>query len=219
MIDLYYNVGTNLARFCFKLFGRWDVEGVEAIPPKGPLIVVSNHLSNADPPVLVASLPRQLNFMAKRSLFVNPVISHFMRGVGAHPVSREGSDIDALRWNLNILNHDQPVVLFPEGTRSLGEGMRRGLPGVAYIGVKSQAPILPVAITGTENILGWWRIAFPMCRFKVKIGDPFTLPSIDGRLTRPMLANLTDMIMGRIAALLPQSYRGYYAVEEAGSRH
>ena len=219
MIELYYNVGTNLAKFCFKSFGRWEVEGAEATPPMGPLSVVSNHLSNADPPVLVASLPRQLNFLAKRSLFVNPVVSHFLKGVGAHPVSRGGAGIDALRWNLDALMHDRPVVLFPEGTRSLDGRMRRGLPGVAYIAVRSQAPILPVAITGTENISGWWRIAFPLCRFKVRIGDPFTLPAIEGRLTRPILQNLTDMIMTRIAALLPESYRGYYAVEEARFRH
>ena len=213
-----YRMGTILAKLCFTAFARLEVEGREAVPPKGPLIIVSNHLSNADPPMLVGSLPRRLYFMGKRGLFANPLVSSFFTAVGVYPLNRNGVDIQALRWNLRLLKRDQPIVLFPEATRSRSGRMNRGNPGVAYIAARSQAPILPVAITGTENIPGFWRIAFPLCHIKVTIGDPFTLPILEGKLSRPLLEHMTDMIMYRVAALLPQEYRGYYATEKAGSK-
>ena len=216
-MPVYYTLGTNLAKLCFTAFARWEVEGREAVPPRGPLIVVSNHLSVADPPVLVASIPRRLHFVGKRSLFRNPVAAHFLTIVGVHPVDREGVDLDALRWNLRLLQHDQTVLLFPEGTRSRGEGMSKGHPGAAYIAAKSQAPILPVGITGTERIKGYWQLPFPLCHMNVTIGEPFTLPIIEGRLSRPILEHMADMIMDRVAALLPQDYKGYYAPQEAAS--
>ena len=112
---------------------------------------------------------------------------------------------------MGLLANDKPIALFPEGTRSFGEGMGRGHPGVAYLAVKSQAPILPVGITGTENIRGYLRLPFPFCRMTVTIGDPFTLPSLEGKITRAVLQNMTDMIMYRVASLLPPDYRGHYA--------
>lgn len=211
-----YTLGTGLARVCFTAFARWEVEGREGVPPLGPLIVVSNHLSNADPAVLVTSLPRKLTFMAKRSLFANPLGSAFLTAVGAHPVSRGGVGVEALRWNLDCLKRDRAVVIFPEGTRSRGDGMGRGQAGVAYLAARSQAPILPVAITGTENIKGYWRIAFPLCRIGVRIGQPFTLPILEGKLSRPVLEGLADAIMQRIADLLPPQYKGYYSAQTAG---
>ena len=217
MIPAAYWAGTTLARICFTTFARWEVDGREAVPPRGGLIVVSNHLSNADSPMLVASIPRRLHFMAKRGLFANPLGWAFLTSVGVHPLDRNEAGIDALRWNLELLRRDCPVVLFPEGTRSRGGGMNRGKPGVAYIAAKSRASILPVGIVGTERIRGFWRIAFPLCNIRVRIGEPFTLPEIEGRLTRPLLQHMTDIIMSRVADLLPEDYKGYYATPKAES--
>ena len=207
----YYTLGVALARVLFTAFARLEVEGKEAVPPAGPLIVVSNHLSNADPPFLVVSVPRKLHFLGKRGLFANPIAAHVMRGVGVYPVSRSGADIDAIRRELDLLKRDRAIFLFPEGTRSQGGGMNKGHTGAAYIASKSNAPILPVGITGTEKITKWWRMPVPLCRIGVNIGEPFTLPVMEGRLTKPLLQSLTDMIMNRIAPLLPREYRGYYA--------
>ena len=115
--------------------------------------------------------------------------------------------VEAIRWNLQLLKRDETIVLFPEGTRSHGEGMKRAHPGVAYLAARSQAPILPVAITGTEKIRGYWQMPFPLCRVKVRIGQPFSLPVMEGKLSRPVLEHLADMIMQRIADILPEGYR------------
>ena len=217
-MGLTYISGMLLGKLCFSVFGRWEVHGKEAVPPLGPLLVVSNHLSYADPPVLASSLPRRLHFLGKGSLFSNPISATFMRAVGVHPLNQDSLNLGALRWNLDLLSRDQALVLFPEGSRSRGQGMKIGKHGVAYLAAKSQAPILPVAITGTEHIHGYLRIPFPLCRINVTIGDPFTLPVVEGKLTKPLLQSLTDMIMRRVADLLPETYRGHYAAKETVSR-
>ena len=212
-MGFYYWTGRYLARFCFSTFGRWKVEGKEAVPPKGPLIVVSNHLSTADPPILVASVPRRLKFIGKRSLFDNLIGSAVLTGLGVYPVGRGEGDLIAVRRCLELLAQDHPLVLFPEGRRSFKPGMNKAEPGVAYIAARSQAPILPIAITGTEHIGGARRLVFPFCRITVRIGDPFSLPVLDGKLSRPLLESLANMIMQRVADQLPPEYRGYYAIQ------
>ena len=213
---MLYSVGRGLGRFCFSTFGRWEVEGQEAIPPKGRLLIVSNHLSNADPPVLVAAIPRKVHFLAHRGLFENPIAGAFFRAWGVHPVLRGGRDSGAALWALRALGREKAVGLFPEATRSPA-GMRKAHSGIAYIALKSQAPIVPVGITGTEKVPGYWRIAFPMHKLRIRFGAPFSLPPIQGRVERAVLESLTEMIMLRVAALLPESYRGVYSAAVSSS--
>ena len=213
---IMYNLGRGLARVCFSTFARWRVEGREGILPKGRLLVVVNHQSNADPPVVVASLHRRVWFLGKRGLFRGPLASRVMKAWGVYPMDRDGKDSEALRWVLQSLEQERAVAIFPEGTRSLA-GMRRANRGVAFIAMKSQAPILPIGITGTENMSSLWRLPFPFCRINVNIGQPFSLPNIEGKLTDAILDSLTDMIMSRVAALLPKEYRGVYGQATSGT--
>ncbi len=102
------------------------------------------------------------------------------------------------------------LVMFPEGTRSRGGQLRSAFPGSALIALRSDVPILPVAITGTEKIKGaTWLLHRP--RITVNIGHPFRLPQVNGKLSKTELAELTNLIMGHIAELLPVEYRGNYA--------
>ncbi|MEX2598988.1 MAG: lysophospholipid acyltransferase family protein, partial [Dehalococcoidia bacterium] len=116
----------------------------------------------------------------------------------------------------SALGKDRAMLVFPEGTRSPGS-LKEGTPGLAYLALRSGAPVLPIAITGTEQIRGMFRIAFHFKRLKVTIGQPVLLPSVDGRLDKALLASVTDQVMERIAGLLPVEYRGAYAVPRSGA--
>jgi 1-acyl-sn-glycerol-3-phosphate acyltransferase len=204
-------MGKALGRFCFGVLGRLDVNGRESVPPFGPVIVIANHLSNNDPPVLISTINRRLNFIAKQELFNNPINRFVLKEIGVHPFDRSGRAVDIIKLSLRLLAQDKPVVLFPEGTRSPDHSMQKGLPGAAYIAMKSQAIILPVGIVGTEKFSSR-RMMFPFARIGVNIGQPFTLPSIEGRPSHDVLQSMADMMMSRIAMLLPEKYRGVYAL-------
>jgi 1-acyl-sn-glycerol-3-phosphate acyltransferase len=172
---------------------------------------VANHLSFNDPPLLVVTIKRRLNFIGKHQLFGNPISRFTMKEFGVFPFDRSGHSVDMVRLTLRLLSEDRALVLFPEGRRSADCSLQKGLPGAAYIAMKSQATILPVGISGTENVPPW-RVLFPLCRMTVNIGQPFTLPMIEGRPSRQLLESMADMIMYRIAALLPDKYHGVYAL-------
>lgn len=216
MAVVYYG-SKGLANLCFRVFGRWEVRGVEGVPPRGRLLVVANHLSNADPPALIAALPRRLRLLAKAGLFSNPLSAAYFHALAAYPAERSGKDFGALRWMLRCLEQEEAVAIFPEGTRG-ADGMRKVGRGVAYLAMKTGTTILPVGITGTENVRSLWRLPFPFCRLSVNIGQPFSLPPIDGNLSNLVLDSLADMIMIRIAGLLPPKYRGVYGSEAIGAR-
>ena len=200
-----------LQRMTLGLFANYEVVGKENVPPMGPLIIVANHQSNFDPPLLGASIPRRTWFLAKDGIFRGSVPNWFLRSYGAFPLNRTGPDVRAYRWVLNRLNEDKAVIIFPEGTRSDG-AMQRAMPGIVQLALKAQVPLLPVGITGTERIRHWMRVVNPTGRIRVNIGTVFSIPHIEGRPNREVLQSLADMIMGRIAALLPERYQGVYRI-------
>ena len=168
-------------------------------------------MSYADPPLLVAGFPRPVYLLAKRELFANPLMAHLMRGFQAYPVDRSTMTLGAVRQALDLLARDRAVVVFPEGRRSKNHSLQEGLNGAAYLAIKSGAPIIPVGITGTERVPSW-RLPLPLTRMKMKIGPLFILPTLEGTPSRAVLESVRDMIMDRIAALLPEEYRGKYQV-------
>ena len=169
-MDGLYHVSNFLQRIALRLFSDYSVEGSEHVPPMGPLIVVANHQSNMDPPLLATSFPRRIRFLAKDTIFRGPVARWFLTSYGAIPLSRSGADIRAFRWALRELDAGGVVTLFPEGTRSPG-AMRKAQSGVARLALLSQAPLLPVGITGTEHIGHWLRVVYPTGRLHVRIGS------------------------------------------------
>ena len=206
-----YSICNMAQRVPLKLLADWKVTGRENVPPGGPLLVVSNHMSNFDPTLLCVSLPRRVWFLAKDGLFKGPLAEWFLRSYGAFPLDRSGVDGRAFRWVLSQLGEDRAVTIFPEGTRSRVGSMRRAKVGVVQLALKSQAPLLPVGITGTERLGTWARVFNPTGRLRVSIGTPFSIPPIEGRLSEEVLQSMTDMVMQRVANLLPESYRGAYA--------
>ena len=217
-MSFIYPMGKYLGRFFLGTFGRLEVKGHASVPPFGPLLLVCNHISYIDPPLLVVTIGRRLNFMGKRELFANPLSRFILKQFGVYPLDRSGPAVDTVRLSLDLLSRDQALVVFPEGRRSSDHSLHEALPGAAYIAMKSQAILLPVGITGTEKV-PLWRILFPFVRLSVNIGQPFSLPVMEGTPSREVMKSLSDMIMGRIAALLPERYQGIYgtAVAEASA--
>lgn len=208
-MDFWYKFGRLLARFMMRTFGAVELVGLDNVPPVGPLIITPNHLSNADPALLAQAFARPLWFMGKRGLFRQFITRYLMRGFHVYPVDRDKRDIDGLRWCFDTLNSDKALVIFPEGTRH-PDGLGIATDGAVYLALKSRAPIIPVAITGTEGMKSMVRIAFPFRKLRVVIGSPYTLPAIEGKTPRPVMASLSRDLMLRIAALLPPHYRGRY---------
>ena len=197
-----------------RMFADWKVEGRENVPPLGSIIVVANHISNFDPSLMSTSFPRRIWFLAKKELFTGPG-KWFFPTYGAFPVNRSGTDTAAYRWALDKLAHGQCLMVFPEGTRSPSGGMKKAQPGIVRLAMKSQATIVPVGITGSENMKSALRVFYPTGHLRVNVGRPFSLPSIEGRPSAAVLQSMADMIMNRIAILLPEEYQGAY---RTGSR-
>jgi 1-acyl-sn-glycerol-3-phosphate acyltransferase len=187
----------------------------QLVPLEGPLLVVSNHLSNADPPLLSITFPRPLFLMGKSELFRNPAFGWLLRRVGGFPVERGTPDRAALRHALQLLDQGMAVGVFPEGGRSRTGALVSAFPGAGLLALQSRAPILPVAITGTEY--------FPVNGEKpprrpagaprgvtIRFGAPFHVPErVDGK--RVSAEEATRLMMCRVAELLPEQYRGVYS--------
>jgi 1-acyl-sn-glycerol-3-phosphate acyltransferase len=211
-VKLIYPVGNVLERLVLRLFADYKVMGVENVPPMGPLLIVANHQSNFDPPLLGASIPRRIWFPAKANLFRRGIAGWFLRSYGAFPLNRERVDIRAIRWMLRQIEHGGAVAVFPEGTRSNG-ALQKGNPGVAQLALMTGAPLLPVGIVGTERFGTWMRALNPTGTIRVNVGSVFSIPSIEGKPSKEVHQSITDMIMYRIAALLPERYQGVYRVK------
>lgn len=189
--------------------------GMENVPCDGPLLVASNHLSNADPIILEAAFPRPLFFLGKSELFRNPVFRWILLRFGGIPVERGTPDRAAIRRARTVLEQGIALAIYPEGVRSRNAALVKGLPGAGLIALQSGALVLPVGIYGTEFFPVNGEV--PLRRPKslprgvtVHFGSPIRIPErVDGK--RVTAEEATHLIMVRIAELLPERYHGVYA--------
>ena len=206
----FYNVSRLMVRTLLLILTRRQVRGEENIPSQGPLLVVANHLSLADPPLLNVTLEREVRFMAKAKLFRFRALDYFMRGLGAFPINQRHPDRKALRQAEQVLAQGYALVVFPEGMRSRSAKLQHSFSGPALIALRNGVPILPVGITGTEKLeRATWLLRRP--KVTINIGHPFHLPPTSSRLTKMKRDELTQYIMERVAELLPIEYQGTYA--------
>jgi 1-acyl-sn-glycerol-3-phosphate acyltransferase len=198
---------TNIGwRFLAKIEG---VEGVENLPATGPAILMINHIAFVDPIVVLGNLPRNIVPMAKIEVYDLPFVGIFPRLWGVIPVRRGEADRRAIEQALAVLKAGEVVLVAPEAHR--GPALREGLEGVAYLAHKAEAPIVPVAIDGTEGVIkfGLKRPSDPGA--KVRLGQPFRFKPQGARPSREALRQMTDEAMYRLAAMLPEPRRGFYA--------
>lgn len=206
-----------------KLIFRFDIQGEGNVPKDGAFILVSNHLHNLDPVFTCAACPRRVQYMAKVELFQVPMLRKIIRWVGAFPIKRGKMDREAIRHGQVVLKSGYGLGIFPEGTRSLSIKIDRVLPGAGLFAVRGDVMIVPCAITGSERLPFNGKKQHRRSEsmpdpghkgVRVVFGEAFRIPAeIDGVRTNAEAA--THYMMSRVAALLPEPYRGIYGVSQS----
>ncbi len=182
------------------------------VPRQGPLLIVSNHVGTADPPLIGAWSPRPVWFMAKAELFRKWLSRLLVTAYHAFPVVRHSPDRKALRQAFGLLQRGEAVVLFPEGHRSDDARLHRAEPGAGFVARRSGALIVPLGIIGTEKVLGRGKFLLRRAPVKMVFGSPFSLPERNPDGTPMDHQASADYLMMKIAELLPLEYQGEYAL-------
>ena len=227
-------IGSFVMRCVARFFTRVEIEGeLASFPRTGAVLLVANHASNADPVLiggfLNARLGRPINWMGKREVFDWPIVSWLARHGGVHPVDRGSADVEAFRTAMRILAEGNILAVFPEGTRSPDGRLQAAKDGAAVLAARSGATIVPIGVGESDRLWPKGRKRPRRTpRVTIRIGAPFTLaeamppvagPSHSGEAPtagasrRASNAAATDLIMRRIAALLPPRQHGAYGDE------
>lgn len=191
-----------LTRFVMRVMSRYSIEGGENIPDP-PAIFVSNHMSYFDVAAVIPAIPYgTVGFSARK--YQGTWKEPFFEMGALIWITQFSADRGALRAAVHVLEYGEYLAVAPEGTRSKDAQLHQGTEGAAYLASRTGAPLVPVAVFGTDKILKRLRP-----RAGVRIGKPFQIPK--GRLKGDEMALQTDRIMCAIAALLPEEYHGVYA--------
>ena len=174
---VYHLVNNLIVKPVFNIYFRGEVEGREKVPLEDKLIVVSNHASVFDPPLISAAIPRPVSYMAKKELFDVTGLSGLITSLGAYPVNRAGFDRRAIRQAIGRLDEGWATGIFLQGTRTADGKVNDPKLGAALIAAKAKAPLLPVCLCGTENILTSDSKLPKYIKIKIKIGDVIAPPS------------------------------------------
>jgi len=187
-----------------------DAKGLENFPRAGPALVVINHLGDADTPLLVGFLPAVLDALGKIELYDFPLLGKLMDWYGIIWLHRGQPDRRAIRAALDGLAEGRIIVIAPEGRYSLTGELEEATDGAAFLALKANVPVVPVALIGTENVNVYGHLRHlqrPLV--KLKVGRPFVLAEQAG-CQQDALREGTRQIMFALASLLPVEYRGIY---------
>ena len=207
------------ARLISRCVTRIRIEGaIGEIPREGPVILAANHVSNADPVVIGAwltpALGRRIHWLGKREMFDWPIVGWMARTGGVVPVDRAAADVEAFRMARRVLEAGHVLMIFPEGTRSPDGELQRPKDGLAMLALRTGATIVPIGVSDSDRVWPRGR-KLPRLggRITVRVGRPFRLegelpPNLDRKAAKPAA---TELIMRRIAVLLPERQRGPYA--------
>ncbi|MEM7725238.1 MAG: lysophospholipid acyltransferase family protein [Cyanobacteria bacterium P01_A01_bin.45] len=171
----------------FHTYFQGKIYGAEHVPLSGPLVVVSNHASNFDPPILSSCIRRPIAYMAKEELFKVPVLNKLIRLYGAYPVSRGTADRKAIKAALKCLEKGWAVGVFLQGTRTADSRITEPKRGAALIAAKAKAPLLPVCLWGSNQIEKKGKVVPQKVPLTVRIGNVIEAPSSTAKEELDML--------------------------------
>ncbi|HAJ57823.1 MAG TPA: 1-acyl-sn-glycerol-3-phosphate acyltransferase [Candidatus Omnitrophica bacterium] len=197
---MIYAAGRWLCAIFCRLFFRLRVNGREHIPKKGAFIIAGNHVSFLDPVVFGVACSRQLNYLARDTLFRNKLFRWLLKAVHVIPLKRNAADIGALKEALRRLKAGQGLLLFPEGTRSTDGRLGPGHHGVGFLARKSGVPVVPVYSKGAEIAMPKGSRSIKPAHIRVVFGMPIDFskyPEISDQ-------GIADEIMKQLQALKDQ---------------
>ncbi len=201
----------SFARFLYHNLAHLDIAGLEKVPLEGGLLIATNHLSRLDPPLVYVTIQRSdMTAMVADTYKKFPGINWLIKKVRGIWVARGEADVRALKEARQYLQAGGALGIAPEGTRSRQGSLLPGKTGAAYLADKAGVPVLPTAAWGTEDAVARL-LTLRKPRIYLRFGDPVLLPPVERRTREQDLQRNTDEIMCRIAALLPEQYRGVYA--------
>ena len=211
-MNLSYRIGWSLFRVMYATYFRWQIFNAERVPKNGGVIIASNHASFLDPPLVGSALSRDINYLARESLFRYPGIGALLRSWNAVPVDRDGGGAKGLKIILNRLLDGNGIILFPEGTRTLDGKLQPARSGIGLTVIKSTAPVVPVRVFGTFEAYGK-NHKFPHPhRVIVKYGQPMNFEKLraeaqtcDKTRLKEIYQQVADEIMAAIAKLEPKA--------------
>ncbi len=207
------NILRTLIRFFVNRIAKVEILNREKLPATGSYVFATNHLGILDAFLAYYVLDRWDFFIPVAEKWAE---NAFLRWLGKHLnfifIDRFNPDIHALREILKRMERGEVLVIAPEGTRSRSEKMAEGKPGVSYLASKSQFPVIPVGLAGTEDRIFFGNLKkLKRTEIQITIGDAFTLSALPRKNRDEVLQAYTDEIMCQIAALIPEKNRGFYA--------
>jgi 1-acyl-sn-glycerol-3-phosphate acyltransferase len=187
------------------------VYNAERLPDDGAFILAGNHVSFLDPPFFGLACKREAFYMARDTLFRNPVANWILRSWHCVPINRDKGDIGAMRTVLRMLSEGKAVLMFPEGTRSQDGELQEPRAGIGMVAARANVPILPMRIFGTDRALPRGASLPRPVKVEIKFGEPFLYPlpanfeDLRGDNLKAVYFDIGREIMKRIAALEPKS--------------
>jgi 1-acyl-sn-glycerol-3-phosphate acyltransferase len=196
---MLYRLFKNLFKIFFKLFYRFEVIGLDNIPTSGPVMLVSNHVSNWDPPVLGSASNRQVFFLAKEELFKIPVLNFLLPAWGVLPLKRGRGDREAITKSIEVLSDGKILGIFIEGTRNKGnpDHLGKPQPGAAMFALKSNATVIPTLLLNTRTVGKSFQ------KVKVIFGKPLQLINDPTLEKKELYTAVSHQIAAAIDSLRP----------------
>ena len=194
---LFYIIIKSFSLIIFKLIFRLRIIGSENIPKTGPFVIVANHSSLLDGFVLVSSVKPKITFMSAAHLFKMPFVGNVLRGVGAIPVQGKGSDIKLIKEAMKVLQAGGVLGIFPEGRIVSKKDGFSAKAGAAYLAIKADVPIVPMAIKGADKALPLGAKFPKLKKIEVKIGKPISY-SKKVKLNKKILEDTVNSYMKEI---------------------